>query len=220
MSERKNKSNSNIRLCTGCKRFISGRNFWRHQCCGEKPTKVNPVAMLREPHTDQDLDTNILSRFRHTAAGRICRTNRIIQQVGYRHYCLRKSQTSKPIEVRKSVMQDMRELACLLIQFRETAREEGLDCDLGMEEMLSRVRLPILRQAIDDLAGEKYGQKQNLDAIVVRTIKSMKGMYLEAMEDAKAVELDRFHDAYKFCSHEVFASARYSAVAIALSPSR
>ena len=38
MSERKNKTNSNIRLCTECKRFISGRNFWRHQCCGDKPT--------------------------------------------------------------------------------------------------------------------------------------------------------------------------------------
>ena len=37
MSERKNKSNSNIRLCTGCKRFISGRNFWRHKCCDDKP---------------------------------------------------------------------------------------------------------------------------------------------------------------------------------------
>ncbi len=114
-------------------------------------------------------------------------------------------------------MQEMRELPCLLIQFRETAREEGLDCDLGME-MSSRVRLPILRQAIDDLASEKYGKK--LNAIVVRTIKSMKGMYAEAMEDAKAVELDRFHDAYKFRSHEVFASARYRAVAQSMNKAR
>ena len=83
---------------------------------------------------------------------------------------------------------------------------------------MSRVRLPILRQAIDDLAGEKYGQK--LNAIVARTIKSMKGMYAKAMEDAKAVELDRFHDAYKFRSHEVFASARYSAVAQSMNKAR
>ena len=49
-SERKNKSNTNMRLCTGCKRFISGRNIRRHQteCCGEKPLPVDPLAMLRK----------------------------------------------------------------------------------------------------------------------------------------------------------------------------
>ena len=153
MSERKTKTNSDIRLCTGCKRFISGSNFWRHKCCDDKPVRVNPVAMLREPHTDKDFENNILRRFRNGEPGDICRTNRIIQHVGYRHYCLRKSQTSKPVAVRKSVMQEMRELARLLIKFREIAREQvGLDCELVTEEMLSRVHLPILRQAITELA--------------------------------------------------------------------
>ena len=94
MSE-KNKTKSNIRLCTGCEWFISVRNFWRHQCYCDKPTRVNPVAMLREPHTDQDFENNILRRFRNGEPGDICRTNRIIQHVVYHHYCLWKSQTSK-----------------------------------------------------------------------------------------------------------------------------
>ena len=224
MSERKTKTktNSDIRLCTGCKRFISGRNFWRHQCCDQKPTRVNPVAMLREPHTDKDFENNILRRFRNGEPGDICRMNRIIQHVEYRHYCLRKSQTSKVVAVRKSVMQEMRELARLLIKFREIARDqEGLECELGMEEMLSRVHLPILRQAITELAAadsekdgqEKYDQKIGMGNILTRTIKSMKGMYAEAMEDEKAAELDRFHDAYKFRAHELFASAHHRAVA-------
>ena len=143
--------------------------------------------MLREPHTDKDFENNILRRFRNGEPGDIFRTNRIIQHVGYRHYCLRKSQTSKPVAVRKSVMQEMRELARLLVKFREIAREqEGLDCELGMEEMLSHVHLPILRQAITELAAadsenndqekEKYGQKLGMDNILTRTIKSMKGI--------------------------------------------
>ena len=115
-------------------------------------------------------------------------------------------------------MQEMRELARLLIKFRETAREEGMECELGMEEMLSCVRLPILRQAIDELAREKddqekYGQKLGMNNILMRTIKSMKGMYAETMEDEKAAELDSCHDSYKFRAHELFASARYRAVA-------
>ena len=101
--------------------------------------------------------------------------------------------------------------------------QEGLECELGMEEMLSRVHLPILRQAITELAAdsekdkddqekEKYGQKIGMGNILTRTIKSMKGMYAEAMEDEKAAELDRFHDAYKFRSHELYASARSRAI--------
>ena len=85
--------------------------------------------------------------------------------------------------------------------------------------MLSRVHLPILRQAITELAAdsekddqEKYGQKLGMGNILTRTIKSMKGMYAEAMEDEKAAELDRFHDAYKFRAHELYASARYRAI--------
>ena len=93
-------------------------------------------------------------------------------------------------------MQEMRELARLLIKFREIAREEeGLECELGMEEMLSCVHLPILRQAIDELAAdsekdgqEKYGQKLGMNNILTRTIKSMKGMYAEAMEDDNVAE--------------------------------
>ena len=40
----------------------------------------------------------------------------------------------------------------------------------------------------------------------------MKGMYSEAMEDEKATELDRFHEAYKFGSPALFASARARAI--------
>ena len=122
-------------------------------------------------------------------------------------------------------MQEKRELARPLIKFREMAREEGLDCDLGMEEMLSCVRLPILRQANDELASEKddqkkYGQKLDMNNNLTRTIKSMKGMYAEAMKDEKAAELDRFHDAYKFRAHELFASARYRAVTQSMNKAR
>ena len=94
-----------------------------------------------------------------------------------------------------------------------------------MEEMLSCVHLPILRQAIDELASEKddqdkYGQKLGMNNILTRTIKSMKGMYAEAMEGEKAAELDRFHDAYRFRAHELFASARYRAVTQSMNKTR
>jgi len=78
-----------------------------------------------------------------------------------------------------------------------------------------------LREAIEELSkGDTYGLKLNLNAIVLRSIKSLKGLYAERMEDAKSVETDMFCDAYNFRSHEMFASARYSVVAQSMNKSR
>ena len=76
----------------------------------------------------------------------------------------------------------------------------------------------ITELAADDLEKDKddqekkYGQQIGKGNILTRTITSMKGMYAEAMEDEKAAELDRFHDAYKFRSYELYASARSRAI--------
>ena len=224
LSERKPKNPDNIKLCSDCKRFFSGRNFWRHQksCSGERPVAISPVVMFHEPHHDAEFVHNILDKFRDSIAGKLCMTNKVIKQVGYRHYCLRRCHSSKQDELRKSAMQEMRELARLLIKFRIKASEHGLDgSNMETEDMFTRPHLAVLRDAIDTLAGGgKYGLKLNLNAIIMRTIKSLKGMYAEAMQDVKCRELDMFTDDYKFRSHEVFATARYKAVAQSMDKAR
>ena len=77
------------------------RTFYKHN--------INAIWLLK----DQSFDVNILSKFRDTPAGNLCRTNDTIKQVGYRHYCLRKAEVSKQNETRKGVMSEMRELARL-----------------------------------------------------------------------------------------------------------
>ena len=71
-----------------------------------------------------------------------------------------------------------------------------------------------------NLPGEKYGLKLNLNAIILRTIKSLKGLYSEAMEDDKVRELDYFTDAYNFRAHEMYAAARYKAITQSMDKSR
>ena len=223
LSERKSKHPDNIRLCSTCRKFVSGRNFWRHlkTCHCVEAVKVNPSVMFRKPHTDEEFDQNILKRFRESEAGSICATDEIIQQVGYRHYCLRRCHKSKMIEVKKNVMQEMRELARLFIQFQQTADQHGLPgSNMCTEDMFKRAHLPILREAISTLAGDKYGLKLNLNAMLLRAIKSLKGMYAERMEDEKCRELVNFSDAYKFRSHEMFAEARYKAIAVSMDKAR
>ena len=59
-----------------------------------------------------------------------------------------------------------------------------------------------------------------LGAIITRTIKTLKGMFAEAMQDAKYRELDMFNDAYKFRSHQVFATARYKVIVQSMDKAR
>ena len=59
-----------------------------------------------------------------------------------------------------------------------------------------------------------------LGAIITRTIKTLKGMFAEAMQDAKYRELDMFTDAYKFRSHQVFATARYKVIVQSMDKAR
>ena len=54
-----------------------------------------------------------------------------------------------------------------------------------------------------------HGKKLNLNTIIIPTIKSLKGMYAESMDDAKVAELDNFVLEYEFRVHEMYASARY-----------
>ena len=81
--------------------------------------------------------------------------------------------------------------------------------------MFSRQHLALLCETINVLAGDKYGLKLSINAIILRTVKTLKGMY-----DAKCHELDLFTDALKFRSHELFESARYRAIAQSMGKAR
>ena len=81
-----------------------------NMCQCVQAVNVNPSGMFRKLHTDEEFDKNILQTFRESEAGSICATDELIQQVGYRHYCLRRCHKSNMIEVKKNVMQEMGEL--------------------------------------------------------------------------------------------------------------
>ena len=69
---------------------------------------------------------------------------------------------------------------------------------MGVEYMFSRQHLALLRETINVLAGDKYGLKLSINAIIMRTVKTLKGMYGERMDDAKCHELELFTDALTF----------------------
>jgi hypothetical protein len=65
LSEQKAKHPDNIRLCSTCRKFNSGRNCWRHMnmCQCVQAVKVNPSGMFRKRHTDEEFDKTFYKRF-------------------------------------------------------------------------------------------------------------------------------------------------------------
>ena len=79
--------------------------------------------------------------------------------MGYRHFCLRRSETSKIHEIRKSVMAEMRELARLFLNFQSLLKKDVT------EDMFYRDHLPNLLEAIEQMvASEKGAEKHGQNA--------------------------------------------------------
>ncbi|XP_048251909.1 uncharacterized protein LOC124135007 [Haliotis rufescens] len=136
MRERKPKHEDSLKMCSRCNRFLSNRTFYRHRktCDTNTADPVSPKCLVPiNRHKDQEFHEQILQKFRDSEVGKLCQSDELIQQVGYRHFSLRKSETSKREEIRKCVMTEMRELARLFIKFRNLSVD-----DVSTEDMFLR----------------------------------------------------------------------------------
>ncbi|KAL3870920.1 hypothetical protein ACJMK2_038948 [Sinanodonta woodiana] len=118
-------------------------------------------------------------------------------------------------------MSEMRDLARLYLSFKSLSSQP-----VTTEEMFRRDNLSVLRDAIEKMVEtsedgkEKYGLKLTLNAIVQRTIKSLKGYYTETIQDDKYDEIKKFQLAYSFRSHEMFSNARYQCISSSVDKAR
>ena len=63
--------------------------------------------------------------------------------------------------------------------------EHGLTDNMTAKDMFVRQHLAILREAITRMSADKYGLALNINAIIMRTIKVLTGIFSEAMFDDK-----------------------------------
>lgn len=117
-------------------------------------------------------------------------------------------------------MCEMREMARLFLTFKSLRNS-----DETSEDMFTRKYLSTLRETIDTLSAsencqEKHGLKLNLNTIIQRAIKSLKGFYTETLQDARYDEMCKFQMAYAFRSYEMFANARYRCISNSMDKAR
>lgn len=133
---------------------------------------------------------------------------------------MRRHEEGKADEVRKVVMSDMRELTRLYLTFTEIIGEEK-----AVEEMFTREHLQDLADAIEKMVTktdktEKYGLKLLLDAVILRSIKTLMGYFSETMQDEKKKILKVYLEAYRYKSSELFPKARQACVKQSMKKSR
>ena len=224
MRERTPKEDDQLRYCAECLGFYSNRYFSKHTCNTSNPVPLKP-DMLKETNTkkikeDKEFQ-NILNRFREGEVGTLCRENEMVQMIGYRHFNLRRYEEGKQDEVRKVIMAEMRELSRLYIKFQSLAGD-----DKSIEDMFSRLHLAQLEEAITLLATdeksktEKHGQKLFVDAVILRSLKTLMGYYSETMQDEKRKELKCFMTAYKHMSTQLYPAARQKCIQNSLEKAR
>ncbi|XP_053376994.1 uncharacterized protein LOC123549558 [Mercenaria mercenaria] len=223
MRERKPVFEDKLRTCAECKGYYSNKYFYKHKCKSSHPTAIKPILLQKVNKTKMDCDKefqDILNRFVDGQAGDLIRKNTEIQIIGYKHFNMRKHEEGKADEVRKVVMSDMRELARLFLKFQEITGEEKT-----FEDMFKREHLQDLAEAIQKMVTksdktEKHGLKLLLDAIILRSIKTLMGYFSETMQDEKKKELKAYLEAYKYKSSELFPQARQACVKQSIQKSR
>lgn len=230
MRQRRPKHQDEPKFCLGCEKVFSNRTFSKHVQKCKNPSRAAPVRPIdkhlsvNKIHKDQGFIDDIMSKFTENEAGNLCRTDKLIQQLGYKQYSKRRYESSKIDEVRKNVMCNMRELARIFIVFRDIPAEEG--SKVTVEDMFTRDHLDRLCEAInrmaakDDPTKEKHGLKLTHNAIILRTIKTLQCLYNDTKQDDKYDELKRFRNAYLNRKEEMFGKALYTVNAASMNKSR
>jgi len=216
-AERTKKDASKCVWCSSCHGFYSRSFFSRHRrkCTAHSGTAgvALPMRTILPLSVSDEFKESILAKFRNDEVGAVCCSDSAIIQFGNKQYEAHKGKPDKQMEVKKSVMADMRRLASV---FREFQRQcEGDDIPKNSIEMLQRSKYPQLECAIRTytLSGSedfRAGLKCTLNYLIKKFAKVCKGMHLVNGSDEKATEIDNFLVVFQLHYHSLFSDATYA----------
>ena len=212
-------------MCTLCKAFLDTNYFFEHR---KRCTKLHefrsssgmqghfglaPDLLEKFDEGDDKGFIDLLNRFNNDRKGIICRQNKMIVRFGSYLYKKNRRRKGKQVESRKMVMQNMRMLASLYLEFEKMGRTNGLK-NLKIDDMFNRSNWNVLERAIENLSMTdekklKHGSKLFIGNVIKRAIKIFKGICLIEKNDAGADELDKFSSVLNLQWNGLFADAEY-----------
>ena len=120
----------------------------------------------------------ILNRFQDNNICHHCRNDETIKLIGRNLWLKKRGKIDKEFQVRKSVMADMRGLSELFIEFQDCMTSTGKGMVSDAQEIFKKDNWDELREAIDKVTKKKYGKKNGLYYLLLRSADILQGHYL------------------------------------------
>ncbi|KAJ8018484.1 hypothetical protein HOLleu_43501 [Holothuria leucospilota] len=210
-------------ICGLCKGFYASKFFKRHkticqgdsclQACSVPVSLVTPEFKVNQ--NISEFQREILCRFRSDEVGEICRNDPVIVSIGKRLWDKGRNKEDKKLEVRKSVMSDMRRLGSLYQCFKEQHVIHGTSSlKIGTaRDMFQRGNFDCLSEAIsaytEDGCELKSGLKIGLYYLLKKACKIVKATHLVQRQDGEASEIDSFVAILELNQNFLFGDAAY-----------
>jgi hypothetical protein len=226
--ERKCKHQGSAVVCDSCSGVFNRRWFSAHrrQCGGNQsalPRPVNASVFFSSLKVSEVFKTEVLSKFTNDEVGRLCQQNETIIMIGYKLYLKVKARKDKKVEVKRSVMADMRRLGHVYSHFRHIAQQHNdntsaANFSVSVLDMFRRQYFSILEEACaaytaaDECSNgkDKYGLQLALYYLLVKAAKIVKVFYLVKNDSIKSTETSEFLDVLNFSKDTMIGGAIYN----------
>ena len=202
-------------ICTSCNGFYAKRYRARHQIhCGKDSGQVMmpviPVKSLAKiTGIDDDDYKAVLNKMILDDISALAKTDKYILLVGKHIYDGNKCKQEKILDVKKRVRQTMRQLARLLISFKQE-----LETASDVSDIYRKENIKYLRAAIEDMCQEDNKPKHGLKVILQNLVKSVGKIlyahFLEECQEDRANQVKDFLTVFGFFEHEIFGGAIYT----------
>ena len=192
-------NNQPLAICNGCKGFYSKRRISKHQkncedCIGlgvhkNKNRSSLSVKYLGEKINDVDdeFTRQILNKFRSNETGKLCQSDPVVKRLG------RKLWAKSARKERRVIMNDMRTLSNLIVEFRKVSHNDQLQGkDLIDRENFENLTKAIQNMTYTETGALKPGLKLAIGYLLKKVIKVMKGCYIQENKLVEGEEVDRF----------------------------
>ena len=221
LRERMSKKDSTIVVCDKCSGIFNRHWFSSHKqnCQAEGDSYPNSVAtsvFFSSCDVSEEFKKEILSKFTSDEVGMLCQQDETIVKIGCKLYRKLKSRQDKKVEVRRSVMTDMRRLGHVFIHFRDEVEKRNLG-SVTVPDMFKPEHLDALDEACtnyttskDNGGKEKSGLQIAVYYLLTKAAKTLKVFYLIKREKAKASETGEFLDLFRESKDNFIGGAIYN----------
>jgi len=221
LRERLSKNDSRTVVCDKCSGVFNRHWFSSHKsnCRAESEFGPSPVAasvFFSSFDVSEEFKKEILSRFAKDEVGKLCQEDETIVMIGCKLFRKLKSRQDKKIEVRRSVMTDMRRLSHVFTFFRDVLAQRNLGT-ATVPDMFKQEHLDFLHDACADYTSssntdgkEKSGLQIAVYYLLIKAAKTLKVFYLIRRDKEKANETAEFLDVLRESKDTFIGGAIYN----------